>query len=293
MSSPTTQSNSADEKKLVPSENPSVSWSAIVKLLVEDIDNSDTDSVLGALDRLFRLILEYNREEKGNVYRLTIFTTIISAVNAFPENEDIQEQGCRCLSASFAMSEGESSLACAILQEGGMDSTMEALARFPDSMRVQKSGFMALANNFSHAFVRSPFGGSTISSISSPPVPSFGASRSPPAGSFSPVPSFGASLSPPVIPSRNLEVVALLGRFVGENDGLVMIKKAMEAFPEEQALQRSAIILLENIVKQPEHKEAVKTGGLGRYVGAALDQFPENEKVAEAVRSYFSAASDP
>ena len=85
--------------------------------------------------------------------RLVAYKSIISAMNKFPNDSELQSQGCICLQ-SFVWAKEWSDVCSVqpseILQAGGMEAVAKAMKRFPDLYSIQSRGCGALANMFIH-----------------------------------------------------------------------------------------------------------------------------------------------
>ena len=76
--------------------------------------------------------------------------------------------------------------------------------------------------------------------------------------------------------------------FVNEFNGISMVVGAMKQFPNDSRLQRNCCLILARFGNQNDHRAVIKKANVGSLAGAALDNHPEDAKLASAVKTFFN-----
>ena len=77
--------------------------------------------------------------------------------------------------------------------------------------------------------------------------------------------------------------------FVNELDGISMVVRAMKQFTDDSPLQRTCCMLLAHFGKQDDFRAVIQKAKVGSLVGAALDDHPDDAKLAASVYDFFNA----
>ena len=124
--------------------------------LIQTISGNDRVAVHDALSQITNIL---NKEQEGQGMRIALFRSgghlvIISTMRRFGGSADIQEEGCRAVSAfallnksiSYSAIGGMGNICVGLAAAGAFECILAALDAFPNDARLHKRGLRALNN---------------------------------------------------------------------------------------------------------------------------------------------------